>query len=340
MWDRRFRVVDVAAQAGLSRASVDRALHQRPGVRPETVAQVAHAVQELERQRTLVQLSATTLLFDLVMQTHDRFAEAFVPVFERELRNLRPAVVRLRSHVQEHSDPYAAAAVLRSIARKGSSGLVLKAPDHPLVAKSVRELAAVGIPTVTFATDIAHSDRIAYVGVDNRAAGATAAYLITQWAQGCRGVLITYSNPNFLGEEERVEGFKRALATMAPNTLVREVRDTDGLDTATFSAVRKVLAGSPAIEAVYSVGGGNAAIVAAFSESGRPLKVFIGHDLDGDNRSLLRSERLSAILHHDLGADVRRICTHLLGFRDEGVPKTCPASPIQVITRYNEPLPY
>ena len=35
---REHRVVDIAAQAGLSRATVDRVLHGREGVRPETVA--------------------------------------------------------------------------------------------------------------------------------------------------------------------------------------------------------------------------------------------------------------------------------------------------------------
>ena len=33
---REHRVVDIATQAGLSRATVDRVLHDRDGVRPET----------------------------------------------------------------------------------------------------------------------------------------------------------------------------------------------------------------------------------------------------------------------------------------------------------------
>ena len=73
---RRHRVVDIATQAGLSRATVDRVLHGREGVRPETVAQVDRAIAELERQHEQVQLSARTLMLDLVMQSPDRFASA------------------------------------------------------------------------------------------------------------------------------------------------------------------------------------------------------------------------------------------------------------------------
>ena len=43
---REFRVTDVAVQSGLSRATVDRVLHGRPGVRPETVRMVERAIEE------------------------------------------------------------------------------------------------------------------------------------------------------------------------------------------------------------------------------------------------------------------------------------------------------
>src|SRR3954447_3902589 len=60
---REYRLVDIAAQPGLSRATVDRVLHGREGVRPETVTQVTRAIDELERQREQVHLSARTLIW-------------------------------------------------------------------------------------------------------------------------------------------------------------------------------------------------------------------------------------------------------------------------------------
>jgi hypothetical protein len=61
-------VNDIALQSGMSRATVDRVLHGRPGVRAETVAQVERAVPELERQWQQVHLSGASLMLDLVMQ--------------------------------------------------------------------------------------------------------------------------------------------------------------------------------------------------------------------------------------------------------------------------------
>jgi len=335
---REYRVVDIAAQAGLSRATVDRVLHGRDGVRPETVRQVNHAIDELQRQREQVHLSGRTLILDLVMQTPERFAIASRDALEAELRSSRPAVLRARMHLSEHSDAGAAAALLGDLGRKGSHGVILKAPDHPLVVDAVSRLADRGIPTVTFVTDVPDSRRAAYVGMDNAAAGATAAYLITQWAGRFGDVLMTVSHSSFRGEEERGIGFRQTLSELTPTRRVHEVKDTDGLDESILLAVRGALALHPSINAVYSAGGGNVATLRAFEEVGMTPKVYVAHDLDGDNLALLRTRRISAVLHHDLRADMRLACRLLLQARGlvPGKPLNIP-SQVQVVTPYNEP---
>ncbi len=66
--------------------------------------------------------------------------------------------------------------------------------------------------------------------------------------------------------------------------------------------------------------------------------MFIAHDLDADNLELLRTRRLTAVLHHDLNADIRQACRLLLQARGvlPGSPVTLP-SQVQVVTPYNEP---
>ncbi len=335
---RQYRVADIAAQAGLSHATVDRVLHGRVGVRPETVAQVERAIGELERQRSQVQLSGKTLILDLVMQTPDRFAAESRTALEAELHTLRPAVLRVRSDLREQSDPDAAAHSLDSIARRGSAGVILKAPDHPTVVAAVGRLCSAGIPVVTFVTDLPSSARAAYVGMDNLAAGATAAYLVANWAGSIGDVLLTVSHSSFRGEEEREHGFRAELSSLAPKRDVRTVTDTGGLDETMLAAVRAALADNPSIDAVYSAGGGNRATLAAFTELGRSPSVFVAHDLDADNRDLLRTRRISAVLHHDLHADMRRSARLLLQARGllPGSPITLP-SQVQVVTPLNEP---
>jgi LacI family transcriptional regulator len=151
-------------------------------------------------------------------------------------------------------------------------------------------------------------------------------------------VLVTISRGFFRGEEEREMGFRGALRMTCPERTVVEVTDSDGLDATQRDLVLAALERDPEINAVYSVGGGNAATVDAFAALGRDLAVFIAHDLDRDNTRLLGERRISAVLHHDLRQDMRRACQTVM--RAHGaLPEEGPhlPSPIQVVTPFNLP---
>lgn len=341
-----YRVREIAQQAGLSEATVDRVLHDRPGVRASTRAEVRQAVADLDRQRDQVRLAGQTFLVDLVMVAPRRFSDAVRGALEASLPQLRPALIRVRFHLREEGTPAEVAALLAKIKARGSHGILLKAPDHPLVVDAIDDLAAADIPAVTLVTDLPASRRVAYVGIDNRAAGATAAYLITQMAganpekvpMSAGSVLMSLSSSTFHGEEEREEGFRDAMHVLDPTRRLTEVNNTDGLHATTFAAVSQALDHDPSIDAVYSIGGGNAAILDAFRAAGSAPRTFIAHDLDADNLTLLRRRQLTAVLHHDLHADLAEAARLILHAR--GVLPGRPwsrTSQIQVITPFNQP---
>ncbi|EWT02168.1 LacI family transcriptional regulator [Intrasporangium oryzae NRRL B-24470] len=338
---RSHRVRDIAEQSGLSEATVDRVLHGRAGASPRAVRAVERALLDLDRQQTQLRLGARTLILDVVVQAPERFSGAVRRALEAELPAARPAVVRARFHLRQSADVHAAVEVLDGIGRRGrvSHGVLLKAPDHPEVAAAVDRLGDRGIPVVTLVTDVRGSGRAAYVGLDNAAAGATAAYLLTV-ALGDRpgDALVTLSRSLFFGERERVESFARMLARLAPERAVHSLTDTDGLDATLAARVGSVLADHPTITAVYSVGGGNRATVAAFDAAGRERRAFVAHDLDEDNVELLRSGALTAVLHHDLQADMRRAMAQVMRHHGllPGAPTSVPAN-VEVITPYNVP---
>jgi LacI family transcriptional regulator len=180
------------------------------------------------------------------------------------------------------------------------------------------------------------SSRCAYVGIDNHGAGVTAAYLMNQWLGPTQSdVLITLSRTVFRGEGEREVGFRSALRGSGRSIV--EVSESDGIDATNERLVLEALEQHPDVEAVYSVGGGNTATVAAFERLGRPCRVFVAHDLDADNRRLLREGRISAVLHNDLRADARLAMRLIL--QEHGALPVEPSRPvpIQVITPYNVP---
>jgi LacI family transcriptional regulator len=331
----RYKVREIAQQSGLSEATVDRVLNERPGVRENTRAEVIQAVSDLDKQRAQLRLNGRRYLVDVVMQTPKRFSDAFREAVEAELPAFAPAMLRARFHVWESGSTDV---MIDTLARvRGSHGVVLKAQDEPQVAEAVDRLVAAGIPVVTYATDIPTCDRCGYVGIDNHGAGVTAAYLMDQWLGSAPAdVLITVSRDVFRGEGEREVGFRSALR--GSDRDIVEVTGSDGIDATNERLVLEALDANPAVEAVYSVGGGNMATVAAFERLGRLCRVFIAHDLDADNRRLLRDGRISAVLHNDLRADARRAMRMILQARGALPAEPTRPAPVQIVTPYNLPV--
>ncbi|ESY82227.1 LacI family transcriptional regulator [Mesorhizobium sp. LNHC221B00] len=336
---RAFLLKDIALQAGLSLATVDRVLNDRPGVREHTVRRVKQAIGELEQQRDQIGLAGRKFVLDVVMEAPGRFSEAVRQGLEQAMPSLQPAIFRARYHLAETRNVENTVGIIDALQCRGSNGVFLKAPDVPAVRAAAARLVGAAIPVVTLVTDLPDTGRQAYVGMDNRAAGETAAYLLGEWLGGGPArILVTISSNRFRGEEEREIGFRQALRERYPALGIVEVSEGHGLDRNTGMLALAALRANPDIAGVYSIGGGNRAIIEAFASLGRTCRGFIGHDLDADNLALLRDGRISAVLHHDLGHDMRNACLHVM--RAHGLLPKSPVSGmanIQVITPFNVP---
>src|SRR6201991_1785141 len=206
----RFKVREIAQQSGLSEATVDRVLNERPGVRANTRAEVEQAIADLDKQRSQLRLNGRRYLIDVVMQTPHRFSDAFRTAVEAELPAFAPAMLRARFHLWETGATAQMVEALGGL--RGSHGVILKAQDELEVAEAIDRLVDSGVPVVTYAPDVPASARCSYVGIDNHGAGVTAAYLMGQWlGDAPSDVLITLSRNVFRGEGEREVGFRSAL---------------------------------------------------------------------------------------------------------------------------------
>jgi LacI family transcriptional regulator len=225
----RFLIKEIALQAGVGMATVDRVLNGREHVREHTRQRVQQAIKDLEKQQFQLASSGRKLVVDVIVEAPRRFSDEIRDALEAELPALLPAVFRPRFLMQDTMTTAEVVEALRAIGRRGSHGVFLKARDVPATSDAIAELQRRGIPVVTIFTDIPDSARIAYAGLDNRVAGATAAYLIGQWLGARTGnVLVTMSDDRFRGEEQRELSFCDELRKRHPKLTLIDASGADG----------------------------------------------------------------------------------------------------------------
>lgn len=335
----RFPIKEIARQAGLGTATVDRVLNDRAHVSPQTKLRVKAAIEELRAQEAQLAACGRRLFFDFVVEAPSRFSREVKAAAEAILPQIGTAVCRPRFLLQDIMEEEEVVAALRRIMKRGSQGVCLKARDTAKIRDAVKMLADARIPVVTLVTDIAASDRLAYVGLDNTGAGRTAAYLVSRMlGEGQGMVLTTRSHERFLGEEEREAAFIDALASARPELQVLAVQGGSGVDFETSRLLEKSLKHVRALRAVYSMGGGNRSILRTLDDHGLRPDVYVAHDLDRENRELILDRRLDFVLHHDLQLDIKNAFNAFLAFhRLSNDLSERPISTVQVLTPENVP---
>lgn len=333
----RFPIKEIAHQAGLSTATVDRVINNRAHVSPQTRKRVAGALAELEGQESQLAARGRRMFIDFVIEAPTRFSREVQKAAQLVAPGISSAVCRPRFVMQEIMSEEEMVASLARIAKRGSQGVCLKARDLPSIRKAIDRLADAGIPVVTLVTDVLETRRVAYAGLDNQSAGQTAAYLLAQTLGDDTGVVLaTKSQDSFLGEEERATAFRATLAKACPNLTIIEASGGSGVPSETGRAVQARLDDLGSLVAVYSMGGGNQAILDVLAEHRLTPHIFIAHDLDRENRNLLQTGRISFVLYHDLQNDVQN-AYHAILKHHQLVPEIDlgQASSVQIITPMN-----
>lgn len=335
----RFPIKEIARHAGISTATVDRVINNRAHVSPQTKTRVARAISELERQDQQIAMHGRQMFFDFVIEAPTRFSREVKAAANAVMDQFGTAICRPRFTTQEIMPAADVVQTLDRIIKRGSHGVCLKARDIPEIRAAVDRVVGAGIPVVTLVTDIQNTARTAYVGLDNASAGRTAAYLIGQSLSHQKGtVLTTRSNDMFLGEQTREAAFTAALNAQHPQLSIVSTSGGGGLHYETTKNLMGLIDQLSDLRAVYSMGGGNRTILDMLDHHRLMPQVFVAHDLDQDNRTLITTGRINFVLHHDLRTDMQRVFGAFLQHQDFGVTQTGPlVSAVQVITPENVP---
>jgi LacI family transcriptional regulator len=313
-------------------------------VRPATAERVLRAAAELS-YLPAAQLHAALapppleLLFVLPTQS-SRYLRMLGERVGYSQDDWAPLNVACRVAYAPAFDAEALASLLRRRGRRFGA-VAFMALDHPAVREATAWLADQGVPTVTLVSDLPDSRRVAYVGLDNRAAGRTAAFLIGRFLGPLprAKVVMIAGSLSYRAHGEREAAFQQFFEEQHPQMTVVGLREGYDDERTNYRQTRALLEQHPDLAAIYNIGGGAEGIGRGLKEARHERRiVFIGHGLTPDTRALLVDGTMDAVINQSPQSALMNCVRIVANLRDGREPMSgVEATRSQVIFRENLP---
>jgi LacI family transcriptional regulator len=310
---------DIAREAGVSLATVDRVLHDRPGVRPATSRRVK---ETLERHEFRPHAAAAELArsrqrrFAVIMPSGPNlFMEQILAQFREMEGWMKARRIELRIVSTDVFDPSCLVHTLESLSKASNlDGIAVVALDHPRVRAAIDDLIAGGIKVITLISDAPLSRRTYYVGIDNIAAGRTAGALLGRFAGERAGNLaIVAGSQNLRDHAERILGFRQVINAEFPGLEILPILEGRDDDLQSERVLEILLRENQDVLGLYNVGAGTRGVADAIIKlQPRRRIVFVGHDLTSVTRRLLLDGVMDAVICQNPGHEARAAVRVLL----------------------------
>ncbi len=318
---RRPTIHDVAREAGLSTATVDRVLNAREKVREDTARRVYEAAR-------LVGYHATPLIGQRVQADLPRLRlgvvlhkerQAFYQSFKAEVERAVTRASGLRaSAVIEFATsqtPADFATLIDGLATRVDA-IAATAVTHPEVTEAVMRANARGIPCFALLNDFAQGVRQNYLGMNNMKIGRIAAHMIAQTTHQPGKIAVFVGGYRWHGHELRETGFRSYFREYAPQFVILDTLVNLETRQLTYEATLDLLGRHPDLRGIYCAGGGMEGAIAAVREVRKPGEVsLVVNELTPESRSALVARHVTMVI----GTPLPRLCTDLVTLAAEAV---------------------
>lgn len=328
----------------MSLATVDRVLNARPGVRSVTIDKVNNAITELGYIRdTAAANLARKRLYRLLFIIPES-ANEFMIALEQAITAQAAKLVHQRTTLQHIAvppfDPRAVVDALDALDPETTDGVAVIGVETPSVRDAVKRARAKGIAVVALVSDLPSSERDHFVGIDNIAAGRTAAQLMGRFVRREGRVLVITGSRLARDHLERRKGFDALMAEEFPGLdVVASIEGRDDPDLIR-ALLPEVFATYPDLRGIYSSAAGNPGLIQYLEETGpHDDLVVVAHELTPASRTALQQGTFDAIINQDTGHIVRS-ATRLLRATLDKVPFDDTQERIRIDIYVKENLPH
>ena len=289
----------IAEAVGVSRGTVDRAIHHRGRIDPEVEERIFEAARSMgyalpgqaggrpgkNDSKKEIRIGVVTYLCNagFMREINRGIAQA-----REELRERGVTVILRESRAVDEKEQLA---FLEELEQTGIDALAVMPIDTGAIRKKLYALSDKGIPLVMFNSKLSGIPRLSYVGMDNFQSGRAAAGLMNMLTAGSGRVLvITGSFGNQL-INARVDGFTKEIKDSFPGLFVVAVQSSYDSAREVKRIIEDSMRSIPGINGIFVVSSGQAGIRDAFAALNlerRPYVVI--YDQTPKNEKLLRDD--------------------------------------------------
>lgn len=289
----RTTIKDVAKAAGVSVATVDRAINGRANVRPETmrkIADAAHQVGYFGKRLVLDRIDASLpeLTFGFVLLKQ---AQEFYKNFATEIENAVAARKDIRGKViieySSSQSPDEFAGLLTKLGTSCDAIAAIAVNDQKLD-RIVQDLKDDGIPVFALLNDFAQGIRKCYVGMNNMKVGRLAAWQITNFVKATGKLAVFVGGNRWHGHDLREVGFRSFVREAGSGFSVLDTLVNLETRPLTYEATLDLLDRHPDLRGLYVAGGGMEGAIAALREvHATPQVALVVNELTAESRAAL-----------------------------------------------------
>lgn len=318
---KRPTIDEIAREAGVSVATVDRVLNARHPVREETARRVYEAARAVgyHRARVIEQrrqrdLPHYRLGFILKRPAHHFFAN-FAHEIEAAV-NAAPSFHGIASIEFVTSDaPDDLILLLKNLGAR-CHAIAMVAPDHPTITEAVEELQVKGVPVLSLLSDFAAGRRAGYVGLNNRKVGRTAAWMVAKAAKRPGKVAVFVSSHHSQGQELREIGFRSYFRENARTFEVVDTLVNPETRQLTYEATLDLIHHERELVGFYVPGGAMEGAIAALRErrESQDLAVIV-NEITPESRAAL----VDGVITMAIATPLRRLCRELMTLMAEAI---------------------
>lgn len=250
----------IAELAGVSRGTVDKVLHGRPGVSEEVRAHVRAVISELGytplvHQKPPKETRHSLRLAVIIPHLKNSFFQAVQTGIEDARMQYQQCDLQIEYYYCDGTNINEMLSILEEIAQRGRDGILMRGSQSRRLCERIDRFADQDIPVVLIDSDIPGCKRLCMVGEDSDTSGRVAASLLAKSIGGEGEVAIIGGMPDVAVHRARQHGFEQVMRERFPKIRIVDTIYSFDQSAIAYSKTDALLQQYPNLRGLFNVVG-------------------------------------------------------------------------------------